>query len=175
MSPAFTIRPARETDAAALLAIYRPFVEDSSVSFESETPSVEAFAQRVRVSLDGWQWLVAERDGRVLGYAYGTSHRARAAYRWSVEVSAYVDPQCQRQGIARALYLRLFDTLAEKGFCNAFAGVTLPNAASEALHRSLGFEPIGVFRSVGFKFGRWHDVGWFQRMLRPMPPEERVR
>ncbi|HRQ64044.1 MAG TPA: N-acetyltransferase family protein [Xanthomonadaceae bacterium] len=172
MTVPFSIRPATEADATAMRAIYRPFVEDSAVSFELITPSEQEFAGRVRASLEGWQWLVAEPEGRALGYAYGTSHRARPAYRWSVEVSAYVDPQYQRQGIGRALYLRLFGDLARKGFCNAFAGVTMPNQASVALHRSLGFEPIGVFRSVGWKFGQWHDVGWYQRPLRDGPAPE---
>jgi L-amino acid N-acyltransferase YncA len=104
--------------------------------------------------------------------AYGSSHRERHAYRWSVEVSAYVHPHHHRQGIGRALYLRLFEALAHKGFCNAYAGVALPNDGSVALHRSVGFEPIGVFKAVGHKFGKWHDVAWFQRALRDSPPSE---
>lgn len=166
------IRAAIFSDAPALLSIYRPFVESTAVSFETVVPTVEEFAARVARSLAGWQWLVAERDGRCVGYAYGTSHRERAAYRWSVEVSAYVHPAHHREGIGRALYQELFRDLAGKGFCNAFAGITLPNDASAALHRSLGFEPIGTFKSIGRKFGRWHDVAWFQRMLRDAPPSD---
>ncbi len=98
--------------------------------------------------------------------------RERSAYRWSVEVSAYVHPDFRRHGIGRALYLKLFDELAGRGFCNAYAGITLPNEASIALHRGVGFEPVGVFRDVGRKFGQWHDVGWFQRTLRDAPPSE---
>ncbi len=169
------IRTATEADAEALLAIYRPFVEATAVSFEMQTPSVAEFAARIAKALAGWQWLVAERDGRCIGYAYGSSHRERAAYRWSVEVSAYVDPGHQRQGAGRALYTRLFGDLIQKGFCNAYAGVTLPNEGSVALHRSVGFEPIGVFRSVGRKFGKWHDVAWFQRPLREAPLAEESR
>lgn len=170
MNAAVTIRSATEADAPGLLAIYRPYVESTAVSFEVEPPTREEFAARISKAIAGWQWLVAEREGERLGYAYGSLHRERPAYRWSVEVSAYVGPEHQRQGIGRALYLRLFDELARSGFCNAFAGITLPNRASVALHRSVGFEPIGTFKSVGRKFGKWHDVAWFQKTLRDAPP-----
>ncbi|HSS49761.1 MAG TPA: arsinothricin resistance N-acetyltransferase ArsN1 family B [Thermoanaerobaculia bacterium] len=172
MTESIRIRSATEADAPALLAIYRPFVEQTSVSFELVPPTVEEFAARIRKSLAGWEWLVAERDGQILGYAYGSMHRERPAYRWSVEVSAYVDPNHHRQGIGRALYLRLFEILTDKGFCNAYAGITLPNDGSVALHRSVGFEPIGVFKAIGRKYGKWHDVAWFQRPLRDAPPSE---
>jgi phosphinothricin acetyltransferase len=172
MSEPFTIRTAVEADAAELLAIYRPFVESTAVSFEATVPTVTEFAARIQKAVVGWQWLVAERNGRCIGYAYASSHRERAAYRWSVEVTAYVHPGHYRQGIARALYLRLFEELAQKGFCNAYAGVTLPNEGSVALHRSVGFEPIGVFTRVGRKLGKWQDVAWFQRTLRDSPPSE---
>jgi L-amino acid N-acyltransferase YncA len=167
----FRIRPASDADATALLAIYAPFVEHTTISFEATPPSVEEFAARIRSSQSGWAWLVAERDEGLLGYAYATSHRARAAYRWSVEVSAYVEPRFQRMGVASALYAALFEALVARGYCNAFAGVALPNDASIALHRRVGFEPIGVFRSIGWKFAAWHDVAWFQRRLRDGPPE----
>jgi L-amino acid N-acyltransferase YncA len=170
--PLLIIRSAVESDAPALLAIYRPFVESTAVSFETIAPSVQEFSARIARALAGWRWLVAERDGQCVGYAYGSSHRERPAYRWSVEVSAYVHPQHRRQGVARALYLRLFEELAAKGFCNAYAGTTVPNEASVALHRAVGFEPIGVFKAVGRKFGQWHDVAWFHRVLRDSPPSE---
>jgi len=165
-----TIRSAVEADAAALLAIYRPFVESTAVSFETVVPTVEEFADRIDKALTGWQWLVAEQDGQCIGYAYGSSHRQRHAYRWSVEVSAYVHPNHHRRGVGRLLYLRLLEELAQKGFCNAYAGTTLPNEGSVALHRAVGFEFIGVFKAVGRKFGTWHDVAWFQRVLRDSPP-----
>lgn len=164
------IRTASEADAVALLEIYRPYVETTAVSFETVAPTVDELAARIAKAVAAWQWLVAERDGRIVGYAYGGLHRERSAYRWSTEVSAYVDPGHHRRGIARALYARLLDELAQKGYCSAYAAITVPNAGSIALHRSVGFEPIGVFRSVGRKFGRWHDVAWFQRLLRDAPP-----
>lgn len=168
----FTIRVAAPADAAPLLQIYRPFVEDTAVSFETSVPTVEEFAARIEKSLGRWQWLVAERGGICIGYAYGSSHRERAAYRWSVEVSAYVHANHRRRGIGRALYLALFESLAARGYCNAYAGITLPNEASVALHESVGFERVGVFTAVGWKFDRWHDVAWFQRKLRDKPPAE---
>jgi L-amino acid N-acyltransferase YncA len=168
---ALRIRPAAESDAEALLAVYRPFVESTTVSFEIEVPTPEEFAQRIRKALVGWQWLVATEGQRCLGYAYASAHRERAAYRWSVEVSAYVHPSSHRRGIGRALYEQLLQDLASKGFCNAYAGIALPNEASVALHRSVGFVPVGTFKSIGRKFGRWQDVAWFQRALRESPPE----
>jgi L-amino acid N-acyltransferase YncA len=153
-----------------LLAIYRPFVETTAVSFEMTAPSVEEFAARIAKAVAGWQWLVAERDGECIGYPYGSSHRERPAYRWSVEVSAYVHAGCRRQGVASELCARLFEQLAHKGFCNAYAGISLPNEGSVALHRRVGFEPIGVFKAVGRKFDAWHDVAWFHLALRESPP-----
>lgn len=169
------IRTGREADAPALLEIYRPFVASTTISFEETAPGVDEFAARMAKSLARWQWLVACEDGRCVAYAYGSAHRERSAYRWSVEVSAYVDPAWQRRGIGRKLYLALFDDLARRGYCNAFAGIALPNDASIALHRDVGFTPCGVFHRVGRKFGRWHDVAWFERPLRadaPAPQRE---
>jgi L-amino acid N-acyltransferase YncA len=166
---AVSIRTATIADAAACVAIYQPLVESTAVSFETVVPTVEEFAARIQKSLSAWTWLIAERDGRCIGYAYGHSHRERAAYRWSVEVTIYVDASHRGQGVGSELYRRLFTDLSNLGYCNAFAGVTQPNEASMALHRGVGFEYIGTFRSVGRKFDRWHDVAWFQRKLRETP------
>jgi phosphinothricin acetyltransferase len=166
------IRPATTADAACLLEIYRPYVEGTAVSFETETPSVQAFAARIDKALNGWAWLVAEQDGQCVGYAYGSLHRERAAYRWSVETSAYVRAGWHGRGLGQALYRALFNELAERGYCNALAVVVLPNPASLALHRSVGFEEVGVIKRGGHKFKRWHDVMWLQRVLRASPPED---
>ena len=162
-------RTATTADAAACLAIYGPVVESTAVSFEEVVPTIEEFAARIENALSAWTWLLAEKDGRCIGYAYGHSHRQRAAYRWSVEVTIYVDANHRGQGVGRELYERLFADLTSLGYCNAYAGVTQPNEASMALHRGVGFEYIGTFRSVGRKFDRWHDVAWFQRKLRETP------
>ncbi len=160
------IRLARESDGEAVAAIYRPVVESSPTSFEIDPPGAEEMARRIRDTFPAYPWLVCEVGGRVAGYAYGMRHRARPAYRWSAEVSVYVGASHHRRGVGRALYLSLFEILAAQGYCTAFAGITLPNSGSVALHEAVGFEPIGVFRRIGHKFGAWHDVGWWQRPLR---------
>lgn len=169
MDDAILIRPALPADAAAMLAIYAPVVRDTAISFEETPPTREEFEARVRKVSDRWAWLVAERGGRVIGYAYGSQHRERAAYRFSTETTAYIAADARGQGVGRRLYEALFPVLASRGYCQAFAGVALPNPGSVALHRAVGFEPIGVFPKVGWKFGRWHDVAWFSRGLRESP------
>ena len=139
------------------------------MSFEGEVPSVSAFAGRIEKALERWAWLVAEIDGRPCGYAYGGEHRTRTAYRYSTEISVYLDPRVHRRGIGRRLYERLFARLVERGYCNAYAGITLPNDASVRLHESMGMRSIGVFPRVGWKFGTWHDVGWWHVALREVP------
>jgi L-amino acid N-acyltransferase YncA len=160
------IRSPVRRDTEAMLAIYAPYVLESSVSFEEELPTVDAFADRIESGMRTHPWLVAEAGGAVVGYAYASMHRARAAYRWSTEVSAYVSNSTHRSGVGRALYLELFERLRALGFVNAFAGITLPNDPSVGFHEALGFAPIGRFPKIGFKRGRWHDVGWWALRLR---------
>lgn len=152
-----------------MLDIYRPFVTDTSVSFELEPPTAAEFEARIASAQSQWAWLVAEKDAQLAGYAYGSAFRTRAAYRWTVEVSAYVHPAQRGQGIAGALYRRLFEVLAEKGYCNAYAGIALPNDSSIAFHKLLGFTSVGVFHRAGWKFGQWHDVSWWEVTLRDWP------
>ena len=164
-----------ERDAAACAAIYEPFVRETAISFEEDPPSEAEMARRIRDTLVRYPWLVAELDGALAGYAYASAHRERAAYRWAVDVTVYVDPAHQRRGIGRALYETLFERLAAQGFRMACAGITLPNPASVALHERVGFEPVGVYRRIGWKFGHWPDVAWYQRSLMPAggdPPAE---
>jgi phosphinothricin acetyltransferase len=159
------IRVAGQKDAAAVAAIYAPFVERTAISFETDPPGEQEMARRIGETLSTHPWLVGELEGRVVGYAYATRHRERAAYRWSADASVYVAAAAQRRGVGRALYESLFAILAAQGYVNACAGITLPNAASVALHESFGFQPVGVYRQVGYKFGAWHDVGWWQLAL----------
>ena len=161
------IRLARESDAAAIAAIYRPTVESSVISFEAVAPDAVEIARRVHETLPDYPWLVCERDGQVAGYAYASRHSARAAYRWSVNTSVYVDAAHWRRGVGRGLYQSLFAILVSQGYVNAYAGITLPNPSSVGLHESVGFTPVGVYREVGYKLGRWHDVGWWERALAP--------
>jgi phosphinothricin acetyltransferase len=172
------IRPADPArDATACAAIYAPFVHASAVSFEEVAPDADAFAARIAATQETHPWLVEERDGGVVGFAYGCPHRERAAYRWAADVSVYLDPAHHRHGIGRALYEALFAMLRAQRIHVACAGITLPNDASVGLHESLGFELVGIYRGIGWKAGAWRDVGWWQvRLLPPLddgtPPPE---
>jgi L-amino acid N-acyltransferase YncA len=170
------IRLAIESDAEAIAAIYRPIVEATTISFESVAPTAEDVARRIADTTTTHPWLVCERGGQIAGYAYASPHRTRAAYRWSVDTSVYVAREHQRAGVGRGLYVSLFAILAAQGYFTAYAGIALPNPASIALHESVGFTRIGVYRRVGFKHGAWHDVGWWQLTLRELetPPTEPV-
>lgn len=159
------IRPAGAHDAAACAAIYAPFVTDNWVSFETEAPSPIDMAARIADYGVSHGWLVAELEGGVAGYAYGSPHRTRAAYATSCDVAVYVDRAHARQGIGRALYEALLPSLAARGYHAAFAGIALPNEASIALHKAMGFSPVGTYREVGWKMGGWRDVSWMQRLL----------
>jgi phosphinothricin acetyltransferase len=163
------IRPATVDDGAAVAEVYRPYVESSVISFEMVPPDAEEMRSRIATTLERWPWLVSERDGRVAGYAYATAHRVRAAYQWSVDATVYVHQRFHRQGVGRELYAALFPLLVRQGYVNAYAGITLPNEKSVGLHEAMGFVPVGVYRHVGFKQGRWHDVGWWHRPLQPLP------
>src|SRR4051794_35128733 len=156
------VRPATLEDAAACAAIYAPYVLDTVISFETEPPSASEMAARMA---DAHEWFVYEDEGRVVGYAYAAPFNQRAAYRWSCEVSVYMEPGRRRSGAGRQLYAALLARLTQRGFRNAMGGMTLPNPASEGLHRAMGFEPVGVYRRVGYKHGAWHDVAWTQRVL----------
>lgn len=159
------IREGTASDGAECAAIYAPYVRDTAVSFESEPPTAAEMARRIDAALTTHAWLVIEDSGRVVGYAYGSRFRARDAYRRSCEVSAYIERAHQGRGAGHALYAELLARLAARGYRTAVAGYTLPNPRSEGLHRALEFEPVGVYRSIGFKFGLYHDVAWVQRML----------
>ena len=165
------IRPARTEDAAAIRAIYAPFVEATAVSFEVEVPPLEAFERDLSSTI--YPWLVLERDGEVVGYAKSGRFHPRAAYVWSVEVSIYLAESARGGGVGKRLVTALLDELRNQGYVNAFAGTTLPNDASVGLFESLGFKRCAVQEKVGFKLGHWHDVGWWQKALADYPDEPR--
>ena len=169
------IRAAAPDDAAAIAAIYAPHVLGGTVSFEVEPPDAAAIRQRMAASGGLYPWLVAaDDDGAVLGYAYATRFRDRAAYRFVAETSIYVADGAQRRGVGRLLYGTLIETLRAQGFVQAIGALALPNAASVALHEALGFRAAGVYREVGFKHGQWIDVGIWQCTLNQpaVPPVE---
>jgi phosphinothricin acetyltransferase len=171
------IRLARPADAGMIRAIYAPFCAlDSQVSFEIEPPSLQEMGRRLQKTLERWPWLVGDDDGEVVGFVYACEHRERLAYRWSVDVTVYIRADQRRTGLGRALYTALFALLRLQGYVNAYAGTSLPNEGSIGLHRALGFEPVGVYTSVGYKGGAWHDVAWWQLALvdRPRNPREPI-
>jgi phosphinothricin acetyltransferase len=171
-----TLRLARPDDAEAVSAIYAPIVRDTAISFEVDPPSAGEMRARIAKTLDMFPWLIAERDGAVAGYAYASRHRDRLAYQWSVDVTCYVHANARRRGVGKRLYTALMRILARQGLHRAYAGITLPNPASVALHESMGFAHLATYREVGFKLGRWHDVGWWEASLGaaaaadPVPP-----
>jgi phosphinothricin acetyltransferase len=168
------IRPAYPArDGALCAAIYAPFVRDTAVSFEENPPDADEMSARIAAVSMKYPWLVAQRGNELAGYAYATEHRSRGAYRWAADVAVYVDAAHRRRGVGRALYRRLLELLARQGIHTACAGITLPNQASVALHESLEFELVGVYRRIGYKAGAWRDVGWWQRAL--LPPGDRAR
>jgi len=167
-----TIRSAApELDAAACAELYGHYVESGPISFEELAPSAAEFAERIERTAATHPWLVAERGGEVVGFAYACPHRQRPAYRWSVDVSVYVAAGHLGQGVGGELYRELVELLRAQRFRMAFAGITLPNEASVALHESLGFVQVGRMREVGWKLGSWRDVGWWQLELGPPGPE----
>jgi len=170
-----TIRLAGPDYAAGIHAIYAPIVAETAVSFELEPPSVEEMRRRIETTLLTLPWLVCEREG-VIGYAYAGVFRSRPAYQWTVEVSTYVHAAHRGKGVARALYTSLFECLRVQGYRTALAGIALPNLASVALHEGLEFRSVGVFHHVGYKFGAWHDVEWWELSLQELPdPTPRPR
>jgi phosphinothricin acetyltransferase len=161
------IRPATREDAPQIAQIYRPFCEDNCISFETEAPDAAEMAARIERIGRRYPWLVDDRGGTVAGYAYASAHRERAAYRWVVEVTVYVHEGFRGIGVGRGLYRELFDRLRGQGLYRAYAGILVPNPASQAFHESMGFKLVGIYRKVGYKLGAWRDVGWWELSLLP--------
>jgi L-amino acid N-acyltransferase YncA len=164
--------PEPDGDGAGCASVYEPYVADGVSSLEAVTPDRHEMAARIESYSARHPWLVAELDGEVVGYAYASEHRSRAAYRWAADTTVYVSGAHHRQGIGRALYGALLPLLVRQGMYVACAGITLPNQASVALHERFGFEPLGVYRGIGFKHGTWRDVGWWIAQLREPAPDE---
>ena len=159
------IRSALSSDASSILDIYAPYIANTAVSFETEVPSVEDFTQRIMGNQESCPWLVYESGGLIAGYAYASKHRDRAAYQWSLESSVYVNEGFRQQGIATKLYQTLFQILKYQGCRNLYAGITLPNEKSVNFHQKMGFNKIADYKNIGYKFNRWHTVGWYELQL----------
>lgn len=161
----FSIRFAKVSDALEIAKIYSHYVLNSTCTFEVCPPNVSEFEERIEKISKDFPFLICECDQEIVGYAYGFQHKAREAYQWSADASVYVSPAWHRKGIGKVLYLRLFELLKRQGYFNVYAGITLPNENSVALHESLGFTLVGVYKNVGYKFDAWQDVGWWQLTL----------
>lgn len=169
------IRLASAADSEGILSIYAPYIENTSITFETETPPINSFAERINYYLQNWPWLVCEINGKIAGYAYASSYRERTAYQWSVECSVYVQDDYLRAGVAGALYEALFEILKKQGFRNVYAVINLPNDRSVALHEKCGFQYFATYEQVGYKLGKWKNVGWWRLTLNefgdePEPP-----
>ncbi len=167
------IRPARPGDAAALLEIYEYYVNHTAVTFEYDAPSEDEFRHRIENTLRRYPYLAAEVNGKIVGYAYAGAFKNRAAYDWSVEVTVYLSPDMRRRGIGRALYGELERQLGEMGILNLYACIAVPageddeylNHDSVDFHARMGYAVAGRFRRCGYKFGRWYDMVWMEKMI----------
>ncbi|HEL9598556.1 TPA: N-acetyltransferase [Streptococcus suis] len=159
------IRSAQIEDAADLVAIYAPYVETTAITFETQVPTVADFASRINKTLEKFPYLIAEEEGRVVGYAYASTYKDRAAYDWTVELSVYVSREVRGKGVGSLLYAALEEELIVRGFKNFLACIALPNPASLALHEKRGYEQVAHFKKVGYKFDTWHDIVWLQKSL----------
>ena len=166
-----TVRIASTEDAAALLAIYQPYIQQTAFTFETEVPTEDEFKKRIEKYLEKYPWLVAEINGRIAGYVYGSVHREREAYQWTCECSVYIHDDFKGRRMGAELYDVLFRILRLQGFRNVYAGITIPNEPSEKLHQKLGFEKFAEYENIGFKFGSWHNVGWWRLVLNPFDPQ----
>ncbi len=177
----YNFRTATPEDAAALLEIYGPYVRDTAITFEYEIPSEEEFARRIRTTLERYPYIVAEREGTILGYSYAGPFRTRKAYSWAAEVTVYVGQQFRGEGIGSSLYEKLIETLKAMNITNVEACITCTDKEDETLtnasprfHEAVGFQKVGRFYNCGYKFGRWYDMVYMEKIINkhevPMPP-----
>lgn len=159
------LRLATPSDAEAILAIYSPYIENTSYTFETVTPTVEEFTDRMAKYLEKWPWLVCEVNGKLAGYAYASRYRERTGYQWCAECSVYIHDDFQQMGIGKKLYTALFLILAKQGYRNVYAVINLPNEKSIVFHESMGFAWFATYENVGYKLGRWKNVGWWRLVL----------
>lgn len=169
------IRMIEEKDIQAVLDIYKPYIETTAITFETEVPTYEEFVQRVNHKLEQFPWLVYEEEGKILGYAYASLMRERAAYSWDAELSVYLQEGNHGLGIGSKLYLVLEAILKEMNFVNLYGCITYPNEKSVRLQQKLGYKEIGIFHNSGYKLGSWHDVLWMEKQIRPWTTPEKTK
>jgi phosphinothricin acetyltransferase len=152
------IRMATLEDVSAILAIYEPYILNTAITFEYETPSEEAFRKRMEAVLMQFPWLVYEEEGKIAGYAYCARFKERAAFDWDCECSVYIDEKAHRRGIATALYTKLFELVEKQGYYNIYALITYSHESSVYLHKKFGFTEVGVYKKTGYKMEKWWDL-----------------
>ncbi len=168
------IRMACPRDAQSLLAIYRPYVEQTAITFEYQVPTVEEFMERIRHTLETYPYLAAEEEGDIIGYAYASPFKNRAAYDWAAEASIYVSMDRRRHGIGKALYRSLEDCLKKQNILNLNACITYPNPESVGFHEALGYRTTARFTKCGYKLGQWHDIIWMEKFLGDHPQKPKA-
>lgn len=161
------IRTVKLSDAQAILDIYAPYITNTTVTFEYQVPSLEAFTKRIDTISKEYPYLVWEEDGKILGYAYGSKYAEREAYRFSTDLSIYLCPDSHGKKIGTQLYSILLDLLQKEGYRTLYAVISHPNLPSEGFHKALGFEEFALFKKTGYKFGKWIDVLWMQKTINP--------
>jgi len=159
------LRLAKPADAEGILKIYASYVTDTAISFEYDVPSKDEFAKRIENISKKYPYLVCELDGEIVGFAYASSFKGRTAYMWNAELSIYIENKCCRLGLGHSFYSALIEILKLQNIQTVYGGVTVPNEGSEWLHKSMGFEVVGVYKKNGFKLGKWHDVAWFAKHI----------
>lgn len=159
------IRNIKSDDIISVLNIYAPFIANSTVTFENEIPNIDSFTNRIEHYVASFPWLVADVDGKIAGYAYASKYRDREAYQWMVECSIYLDPDFAGKGIAKNLYNALFEILKIQGIYKVFAVIGLPNLKSVSFHEKMGFTWFATYKNVGYKLGKWLNVGWWELIL----------
>ena len=162
-------RFATEGDAEEILGIYKPYIENTTITFEYEVPAVEEFRERIRETLEKYPYIVCTYDGKIIGYAYAHRIWSRAAYQWDVELSVYTDGNYAGNGIGKKLYKILIEILKLQNVVNVYALITYPNENSEKMHNYFGFKKIAVFEKSGYKFGKWIGVTWFEKAISEYP------
>ena len=168
-----TLRPAELKDAEVLVDIYNPYIKETTVTYEYDEITAEEFAGRMESVMGKYPYIVAEEDGNILGYAYGSPYHVRAAYQWDCDLSVYLRMDSRGKGVGKLLFEKLLDILKKQGYVNAYSFIDSPNPMSEALHKKFGFNEIGCLEKAGYKFGRWLDMKlWGKRIADPVSPSE---
>lgn len=172
MDDTITLRLAVPDDAAAILAVYAPYIRNTAITYEYEVPTVEEFRARIENTLRYFPYIVAEKDGKILGYAYASRFHPRAAYAWAAEMSIYLAPECRRTGLGTRLYALTEDILKTQGFLNLYACIAYTDTPDEHLddgsvrfHEKRGYKIVGHSPKSGYKFGTWYDYIWMEKVI----------